>query len=71
MIDERGYGNAALIPPKQNSVGAQTARRADPRMITPLPSATIERLADLWCEALLSNLRRHRMALLTRDGEAA
>jgi hypothetical protein len=25
----------------------------------PLPEAVIEQLAELWCEAILSNLRRH------------
>lgn len=25
----------------------------------PLPDAVVEQLAELWCEALLANLRRH------------
>ena len=29
------------------------------KMRRPLPESTIEQLADLWCEALLANLRRH------------
>lgn len=32
---------------------------ADARIMRPMPEETIDRLADLWCEALLANLRRH------------
>jgi hypothetical protein len=28
-------------------------------VLPPLPDAIIEQLAELWCEALLANLRRH------------
>jgi hypothetical protein len=33
-----------------------------------LPEAVIEQLAELWCEALLANLRRHPV---TRPGRRA
>ena len=30
--------------------------------VNPLPESVIEQLAELWCEALLANLRRHPVA---------
>jgi hypothetical protein len=33
-------------------------REDEPRIMRPLPEDVIERLADLWCEALLANMRR-------------
>lgn len=32
----------------------------------PLPEAVVERLADLWCEALLANLQRRPIEGLKR-----
>jgi hypothetical protein len=36
------------------------------RMMPPLPEPLIEQLAELWCEALLANLRRHPIEGLKR-----
>jgi hypothetical protein len=35
--------------------------RPDPeaRIMTALPDSVVEQLAELWCEALLTNLRKH------------
>jgi hypothetical protein len=55
---------------------AETGNREDERrMIRPLPDDVIERLAELWCEALLANLRRDppvkRRLVLVADKDAA
>ena len=34
------------------------SRQDEPRIMQPLPEDVIERLADLWCEAILANMRR-------------
>lgn len=36
------------------------------RIMPPLPESLIEQLAELWCEALLANIRRHPLPTTPR-----
>ena len=42
----------------QEAKATAGSREDGRRIMRPLPDDVIERLADLWCEALLANLRR-------------
>ena len=40
--------------------------KPDVPMRRPLPESVVEKLAELWCEALLANLQRHPIEGLKR-----
>lgn len=42
--------------------------RSEARIMPPLPESIIEQLAELWCEALLANLRRHPLPTALQRG---
>ena len=62
VVSER----AASVPIARPRAGGSGEWTQETRIMPPLSETIIERLAELWCEALLANLRRHPIPALQR-----